>query len=99
MEHAVTGAPQVVPNHSALHELYIDCGLLVNPSMEWVIDNIMTTGLLVYPEAVAEKLDLLYYNRDLYNTLSSKSIKKFTAPEFNWENISHQWDQVFKSVL
>lgn len=99
MEHAVTGAPQIVPNHSALHELYIDCGLLVNPSMEWVLDNIMTTGLVVYPENVAEKLDKLYYNKDLYKSLSEKSISKFTAPEFSWENISHQWDEVFKSVL
>jgi D-inositol-3-phosphate glycosyltransferase len=98
-EHAITGSPQVVADHSALHELYQDCGLLIPTSQEYVLDNIMTTGYLVTPEAVAEKLELLYTNRKLYDELSKKGIEKFSKPEYQWENIAKRFAEVFDEVL
>jgi D-inositol-3-phosphate glycosyltransferase len=98
-EHAITGSPQVVADHSALHELYSDCGLLIPTSQEYVLDNIMTTGYLVTPEAVAEKLELLYTNRKLYDELSKKGIEKFSKPEYQWENIAKRFAEVFDEVL
>jgi D-inositol-3-phosphate glycosyltransferase len=98
-EHAITGSPQVVGDHSALHELYQDCGLLIPTSQEYVLDNIMTTGYLVTPEAVAEKLELLYTNRTLYTELSKKGIEKFSRPEYQWENIAKRFADVFDEVL
>lgn len=99
IEHAVTGAPQVVPNHSALADLYKDCGLLVNTTTDVVLDRINTTGKIVLPETVAENIEKLYSNRDLYDSLSKKSIEKFTSPEYSWKYVGSLFDKVFKEVL
>lgn len=99
MEHAVTGAPQVVADHSALHELYQDCGILVPTGMKYLLDNIMTTGYLVYPADAAMGLEALYQDRELYNLLSERSVTKFTSEFYSWEYISSQWDKLFDEVL
>jgi D-inositol-3-phosphate glycosyltransferase len=98
-EHAVTGAPQVVPGHSACTELYEDCGVLIPVRQPWVIDGIATTGGLVIAEDVAKKMDEIYTDKALYSDLSSKSIAKFTSKEFSWEHIATQWDELFDEVL
>lgn len=100
IEHAVTGAPQIVPNHSAMRELYSDCGLLVNPTMNFVFDKgVNTTGKLVRPEDVAKEMELIYTNKKLYSDLSLKSIVKFSDEKYSWKYISSQWNQLFKEVL
>jgi glycosyltransferase involved in cell wall biosynthesis len=96
IEHAITGAPQVVADHSALQELYYDCGLLIPTKMNYTLDNIMTVGKLVRPEDVAEKLELLYNNKDLYNTLAEQGLKKFSSPEYSWQEISKTWAEIFE---
>jgi len=98
-EHASIGMPQVVAGHSALKELYSDCGVIVRPRYSWTQDNIMTKGKVVTPEDVATALDKIYNNRTLYDTLSKKSFEKFNAPEYDWSNISLIWDKLFKSLL
>jgi D-inositol-3-phosphate glycosyltransferase len=99
MEHAVTGAPQVVPNHSALTELYHDIGLLI-PIDTWVESpDTLTISGIIKPEAAAERLQLLYENRDLFNKLSQKSIEKFTQPEYNWKVIvEEKWLPLFREI-
>ena len=74
MEHAVTGAPQIVADNFALRELYTDCGLLIPARIPYVLDKSMTTGYLVRAEAVAKKLNLIYKDKKLYNELLSKDI-------------------------
>jgi glycosyltransferase involved in cell wall biosynthesis len=99
MEHAITGAPQVVPNNSANPEVIGDAGLLVNPILPYTIDSINTTGSLIRAEDMAEKLEMLYSDKELYNKLSKKSIEKFSKPEYQWENISLLWDKLFSDTL
>lgn len=96
MEHAITGAPQIVPDHSALHELYQDCGLLIKPTLPFVLDGIMTTGYLVKPEDVADGLEKLYTDPGLRTTLSSASKQKFLSSEYNWEQITKRWVRLFE---
>lgn len=99
IEHAVTGSPQVVANHSSLTEIYQDCGILVPTSQSLLLDHIMTKGYLVKPEDVAASLDKLYKDRLLYKQLSNKCIMKFTNPYYSWKNISKLWEQTFEEVL
>lgn len=99
MEHAVTGAPQVVPNHSAFTELYWDCGLLVPTTYSITVEKIETVGKLVTPEDVASKLDDLYNDDLMYKSLSNKSIKKFTNERFSWDTVSKRWQELIESVL
>jgi len=97
-EHAVTGAPQVVADHSALHEVYDDCGLLI-PVSQWVTNHdTLTVAGLVRPEDIATKLNDLYYNQELYDSLSRRSLLKFTDEKYQWKNIAKQWENLFDSL-
>jgi D-inositol-3-phosphate glycosyltransferase len=97
-EHSVTGAPQIVPKHSALEDLYKDCGLLLERNRNHVLDNIMTTGKLIDSEELAEKLNWLYYDLDTYKSFSDKCRTKFSSEKYSWKYISKQWDNLFKEV-
>lgn len=100
MEHAVTGAPQIVPNHSACGELYQDCGIVVPTSQDLMLDGgAMTVGKLVLPEDVAEAMEKIYTDRSLLKELSRKSVEKFSSKEYSWEAISNTWDKVFTEVV
>ncbi len=99
VEHAVTGAPQIVPDHSACKELFEDCGILIPTCMDFCLEKTITFGKLVHPEAVAEKLNFIYNNKELYNELSEKGIKKFIAPEYNWKNIGNRWHKIFMDLV
>ena len=99
VEHAMTGAPQIVPDHSACAEIFSDCGLLVPTVTKFMFDNSMTVGKLITPEAMAEKMNLLYSDKDLYKKLSDKSIEKFSDPKYSWKKIAGDWDELFSGVL
>jgi glycosyltransferase involved in cell wall biosynthesis len=98
MEHAVTGAPQIVGEHSAGVELFADCGLLVKPCYNFRFDNIMTCGKLLAPVDVAEAMEKIYSNKELYDTLATASTEKFSRPEYQWSNIAEQWWSIFQEV-
>lgn len=99
MEHAITGAPQIVPDHSACKELYRDCGVLLPVSQYLVLDTINTEGGLVRPEEVANALDFLYKNREVTAKLGQLGMEKFSSDSYNWETIAKQWEALFDEVL
>jgi glycosyltransferase involved in cell wall biosynthesis len=98
-EHAVTGAPQVLPDNSANTEIFSDCGLLVPPTMDEVMTGIMTRGSVVRPEDVAERFDWLYQDKGMYDSLSTRGMIKFTDPKYQWSSIAKSWDTVFKDTI
>jgi glycosyltransferase involved in cell wall biosynthesis len=95
MEHAITGAPQVVGNHSSCAEVFSDCSITVNPKLSYTFDHIMTSGKLVDPIDVADAFEKIYSNKKLYKELSEKGIEKFTRPEYQWANISKKFEEIF----
>lgn len=100
MEHGVTGAAQIVPNHSALTELYTDCGILI-PVDRWLVNqDTLTVSGLVRPEHVAEGLQLAYDNKEeKLLDLGKKTLEKFTSKEYNWKNIvKDKWNPILKEV-
>jgi len=99
IEHAITGAPQIVPNHSACREVFHDCGLLVPVVTNFTFDNSMTIGQLISPEGLAEKMNQIYTDTALYKELSDASIAKFSSLKYSWVEISNQWDKIFTEVL
>lgn len=98
MEHAVTGAPQVVPNHTVNYEFYNDCGLLVEPVTR-ITTEYGTVGQLVRAEDVAEQFEKLYTDRVLLADLAQKSITKFSSHQYSWENVASMWDKLFTEVM
>lgn len=98
MEHAVTGAAQIVPNHSACAEVFDDCGLLMDAPTKWTFENSQTIGRLVSPDEVANKLEIIYTNPKLREELAEKARSKFLQPEYQWDNIAEEWLKVFEDV-
>jgi glycosyltransferase involved in cell wall biosynthesis len=98
-EHAITGAPQIVPDSSACAEIFQDVGLLIPNGDPFIQSKIMTTGILVHAEDVAAQMEIIYFNTELYNKLSEASIKKFTSDTYNWKTIATQWADLFRGVL
>ena len=99
-EHASTGAPQVVPDHSACKELYHDCGILIPTSYTQINNDTLTESRIVTPEDVAQSLEKIYSDKDLYNELSEKSLKKFTDEKLSWKYIvKNYWIPLFKDTF
>ncbi len=95
VEHAVTGAVQIVPRHSACEELFSDCGLLMETVADWTIDASETVGKLTTPEEVARCLELVYRDKALKKDLSEKGLKKFTSSKYQWKTIASDWKNIF----
>lgn len=98
VEHAATGAAQIVPRHSACEELFSDCGLLMETITDWTFDASETIGRLTTPSEVARCLDVLYNDRNLLSELSSKARKKFISEEYEWRNIALRWQEIFEEA-
>ena len=99
VEHAMAYAAQIVPNHSACAEIFSNCGLLIPTITDITFDNSMTVGELVTPEAAAEKLELLYSDKEERNRLAKLSYDKFNSEEYSWKYIAGIWKQLFLEVL
>lgn len=97
-EQASIGKPQIVPNHSALGELYEDCGLLVPAKIKISLPEINTTGKMILPEEMAAHMELLYSNKKVYDDLALKSTTKFNSPRYSWKEIAKQWDNLFDTL-
>lgn len=100
VEHAVTGAPQLVPNHSSCRELFSDCGLLIPVSQEIVGTDNQTESGLVHPVDVANSLEKIYSNYNLYQELADKGMEKFTSETYSWKYIvKNQWLPLFQEIF
>jgi glycosyltransferase involved in cell wall biosynthesis len=97
-EHAATGAPQIVPNHSALTKLYQDCGLLMPANIPFTLDQISTTAKMVEISEVVKAMNELYWNKETYTKLSKLCYDKFNTESYSWENIVEEWDNLFRKL-
>jgi glycosyltransferase involved in cell wall biosynthesis len=97
-EHAVTGAVQLVPQHSACEEIFQGCGYLMETGSRYTFDGSQAVGQLVKPEAVAKALQAVYENEELRNGLAKAGQDKFLEPEYQWGYIADQWRDVFIEV-
>jgi D-inositol-3-phosphate glycosyltransferase len=98
VEHAVTGAVQLVPSHSACRELFTGCGVLMNASEEFMFDNSLTVGRLVSSDEVAQKLEYLYRNSEERERIAKLGYDKFTSPEYSWSEIAKTWLELFNDT-
>ena len=99
IEHAITGAPQIVPDHSACREIFSDCGLVVPTVTDFTFDNSMTVGKLIDPKDLAVAMDKLYTDRANYRDLSEKAMNKFSDVKYSWAYIASQWNDLFEDLI
>ena len=99
VEHAVTGAVQIVPDHSACRELFEGVGVVIPAKTPVTFDNSLTVGKMTTPQDVAAALEYLYTNRDKMAELAKKGQEKFSSVKYSWMEIAHTWDTLFEEVL
>lgn len=99
LEHAATGAAQVVPNHSACEEIWTDSAILLEPSATLVAEGILTEGRLVSPEEVAAALEKLYSEPALLKRMSHAAFDAATRSDYQWPQIAEKWNLIFQEVL
>jgi len=98
-EHAACRKAQLMPNHSALAELYSDiCDLM--PIDHWdTYPGILTEGAVVSPDSVAAGLEFLYTHPKERQAQADRFYNFVTQPKFQWKNIAKQWSDLFDSIL
>lgn len=99
LEHAATGAAQVVPRHSACEEIWDRSAVLLEPAMSLTTERILTEGRVVAPEEVARALETLYREPDLLAEMSAAAERVATRPEYQWSAVAERWDALFREVL
>jgi glycosyltransferase involved in cell wall biosynthesis len=87
MEHAATGAPQVVPEHSACAELWSGRGLCLP-----VEEN------MVRPEDVAAALERLYRSPSLRQELGAAGMRFARQDGYRWTTVARRWLQLFRDL-
>ena len=63
-----------------------------------MLPNITTTAKMIIAEDMAEKMELIYKDKELYKELSKKSKAKFTSDRYSWKYITQQWVELFKKL-
>jgi glycosyltransferase involved in cell wall biosynthesis len=98
-EHASTGAPQIVPAHSACEELWssTETMLPARGNREHVGLGMMMK--FVDPDDVAALLEKLYSDRTFRAEESKKAYEIARRATYNWDRIAEQWDDVLQCVL
>lgn len=99
MEHAATGAAQVVPRHSACEELWTGAAVLLEPAFSLVTERLLTEGRVVSPGEVARSLEALYRDPELLAEMSDTARGVATRPEYQWSYIAEQWNGLFLETL
>lgn len=98
VEHAITGAAQIVPAHTATKEIFGGiAGLedfLVKCSGKFTFDNVMTVGELVSIDDMAAKMQKVYQDEQFCKTAGEAAMNYLTSPRFHWKNIAEQWKEI-----
>jgi glycosyltransferase involved in cell wall biosynthesis len=98
-EHAATGAPQIVPAHSACEELWSSTNTMLpaRNTREAVGLGMMMKS--VDPDDVAALLECLYSDRAFRSEEAQKAYQNARRPAYNWDRIAKQWDDLLQAVL
>lgn len=98
MEHAATGAPQVVPDHTACAEIWRGSAAMV-PARPQVYGNGWLTGGLVDPAGIAAQLEKLYEDDGHYHNLLQAGLRNATQAAWSQGGVARMWEQHFELLL
>jgi glycosyltransferase involved in cell wall biosynthesis len=104
VEHAATGAAQIVPRNSACQEMWARDDVWGEPAvlLESVDTGVPEFSLLamstVSADAVAAALRTLYADPDRLRALSRASYARATQPTWTWASVAAQWDALLRGV-
>ena len=100
-ESMATGCPQVVSDHSCLRELALESGGLRVKNAAWIANTsgINTWGGISDVDDIVDKFEFLYRNPEIRKKLSLEAYEYITQPQFDWDNIVTQFEDIFKRIF
>src|SRR5262249_32169023 len=99
VEHAATGAAQIVPRHSACAEIWDGAAFVVDPVAEDRVEGYCTAGCTVSVSAVTNAFQQLFDNRGRRRDLSHAAYCRTMRDDWRWSSISDEWDRLFSRLL
>lgn len=96
-EHGATGAPQLVPNHTACAELWRDHGLLIDPVAVLTNEQTLRDEHIVDERQLAGALESVYTQPGLFDSLSERA--KENSSRYDSDEIASRWCGVFESLI
>jgi len=101
-EHAATGAPQIVPEHSALPEIWGDSAIYIPTIADYVYEGTNTVGRVPSTDGLVEQLEWSYQDwktgGEKLQELGDKAMAITKKPEYQWKNIAKKLDSIFDEV-
>lgn len=98
LEHAATGAVQVVPDHTACKEIWSGRGEIIPVAKSYIPEFTVLEMGEVSVDDVAASLDRLYSNPERRQELSAAGYALTQREEFSWDSVAKQFDDLFVSV-
>jgi glycosyltransferase involved in cell wall biosynthesis len=97
LEHAATGAAQVVPDHSACRELWQGAAEML-PVHRRLLRAGRTSGGEVDPNDLAGALSRLYEDRNYYAAMVRRAGERARHPRLQWEAIGRGWEAWLQGI-
>lgn len=97
-EHGATGAPQILPRHTAFPDIWEDAAQWVEPSG---MTTVRFSPHLMYTleiEAVAEAMEILYTDKERYAQKATACYQRMQEQQFNWDDIKDQWQHTLTTI-
>jgi D-inositol-3-phosphate glycosyltransferase len=98
-EHAATGAPQIMPNHTSFTENWTGSAILIPPIHKEYVFYEMADMFVVAPKDVAGELKLLYTDPDYYNKMAKAAYRRTQNPIFKWSAIKQKFFEILEESL
>lgn len=98
-EHAATGAPQIVPAHSACEELWSDVETILPIRLEAEHTGLAMMRKFVDPDDIALVLERLYADTSFRREQAHKAYETASRDSYHWDQIAQQWDRLFQQIL
>ena len=97
-EHAATGAPQIVPNHSTGAELWPGSALLLDTEQHGSEEYPQFEGD-VRVDSVCDALEQLYQGKSARHEMSIAGYRLATNERFQWKSIGATWSNLLYTLL
>ncbi|AWG25259.1 glycosyltransferase [Flavobacterium kingsejongi] len=98
-EHAATGAPQIVPDHTSFSENWTGKGILLDISSTEYVFYELADMYVVAPESVAEALALVCTNRMHYDQMAKAGYDYAKAPSLAWSAVALKFTEILEIAL
>lgn len=98
MEHAATGAAQILPTQPVLKEIWKDNAVFMNTSNRtkvWFAPLEMESTTI---DEVAAALETIYQNADYRSNIEEKGAHHIQQATFQWKQIEQQWTNLFSQL-